>query len=231
MFDSGKSEKIRKNMADYLKNIHEKEFEVEKPYIFGNEGHGYNTYRAKAYAKDNPELKFDVAWDKGDPGYYYDNYLSYLWSFQGEEEIRAKLRELYGQEVYLLYVFNTKKEGVKKLNHSEILSKYGDDSYFELKYYFFISGEFDKKVEAERVYKIFQNYITKNNVKYYHLVAYCFKESYRDEFLRSFSDLPKFKREFSSEKLHAESKLVNAVFINIKDSINSIDDIVKILQY
>lgn len=223
MFD-GKSKEVQENMASYLAETYNKEFVVESPRITGNEGFGYRVWQAKAHPKDQPEIEFNVRWDVGEPGAYYDGYLRMLWSAQGKKEIGQYLKELYGQEVPLNYEFSVADKSLQNLNHSQVISQSKDKIYFSLVYYVLVTGDFDKQKEAEKVFEVLQKYIFSNDIKVYHLIVYYVNPHFKENTL-SESNQTDISHHF--EQLYKENKLYNYLSLNRKSNIQTPDDIVQ----
>ena len=226
------ADQVRQQMTEYLTKKFEKDFVVERVVRTGNEGFGYNKFVGKAYPKDDPTMRFGVAWDVGTPGEYYDNYLSKLWSIQGKAEIAATLKEVYGKEIALQYKISLNKAELQGLSHSEVIGKYGNESVLNLSYFVFISGVVDRKTEAERVFKIFKRHVMDNKIEHYFVTAYYFTKEFENQFMKSFSDPEKFGKEFDSDRLHDAHKLVDKVQINnMTRPVRKIDDIISIFSY
>lgn len=178
MFGGGKTDEIQKNMTDYLKNTYGKEFVVGKPKISGNEFIGFSNYMADAYPKDDPDLKFNIIWNKNKPDVFQDNYLGTKWSKQGTAVMEKKLREVYGDDFWLKeYWLSYNDKRVKDWNYPEIIKKYADKMRVDIRYFVFIDGKQDKKYEAERAYKILkENCIDLKIMQYNFGVTYVLKE-------------------------------------------------------
>lgn len=221
VFDFGKT-RIQNNMADYLKNTYEKEFVVEKSKLSGNEGFGYNWYVADAYPKDDQSIKFTVAWYKKGVGEYNDNYLSKLWSSQGKKEVSQRLKEIYGEELPLMYEMSVDNKELKNLNHSEVISKYGNNGFCGIHYCVFAKENIDKKKEAEKAFELYKQYIIDNRIPAYIFTIYYVRLDWREEFLQ---------KEFGHnamldpKKLHDENKLINVLHLGKFKNIKSADDI------
>ncbi|WP_425806712.1 hypothetical protein ACHOLT_06695 [Desulfitobacterium sp. Sab5] len=174
---------IHKNMSDYLRSTYGHDFVVEKPALSGNEGFGYHNYYARAYPKEQPDLRFIVNWEKN-KGVYDDNYLGTKWTKQGTEVMTRRLREVYGDDFWLeeyWLSYNDKK--VKDLDYPDIISKYADKMRVDISYYVFLDNELDKKYEAERAYKILrQNFIDTKTLQFNFIVGYLLKNRKEDLF-------------------------------------------------
>jgi len=206
----GETAQIQKNMTDGLKKIYGKEFVVGRPHMSGNPGFGYH-YEAKAYPKDNPDVKFTVAYDMNQDGKYGENYLEMLWADQGEKELSKTLKSLYGDE-YLIYIYSFEyyNRDYKNLNYSEVLKASDGWVHLWINYIVFTDKKIDKQIEAERVYRILDKLMLKNNLKKYRLIVEYFPIRYKQN--------DRFKKEIkksgkSMDLLYQEGILTNYVDI------------------
>lgn len=223
---SNRTAEIQQNMKEYLQKSYNKEFVVGKVMVTGNEGFGYRTYVAEAYPQDDPNLKFHVKWEKGEPGTYDDSYLVTRRSAQGKIEIGNYLKKIYGQDVPLTYKLSTRNKELQGLDHDELLSKYGKETYLELVYYVFVD-KVDKEKEAERAYKVLEKFILNNQPKYYYVIVHYLSNNYKEEFYKGFTeDANKFLAAYDSEDLHNKQKLINKIVLtNTNSKISPIDNI------
>jgi hypothetical protein len=119
-------EKERREMEKYLEKTYDREFVVEKPYSTGFPwGGGYTN--AKAYPKDDPELKFEMTAVGEDS--YMTGYLPVLWGKQLKEELENKVKEMYGQDAKLecvidAHIKDEDVEEVRKMTFNELEKKY-----------------------------------------------------------------------------------------------------------
>ncbi len=167
----GETAQIQKNMTDGLKKIYGKEFVVERPHMTGDPGFGYH-YESRAYPKDNPDVKFTVAYDMNQDGKYGENYLVMLWSHQGRQELYKMLRSIYGDDfIILTYSFDYFNKDFKSLNHSETLKASGGLVRLAIKYIIFTDKIIDKNQEADHNYKIMKHLIINNHLQKYHFIV------------------------------------------------------------
>lgn len=228
---ANKASKIQHNMQEYLQKNYGKEFVVGRLMLTGNEGFGYSTYVAEAYPKDNPALKTQVVWEKGEPGKYYDYYNFDRVSEQGRKEIAAFLKGVYAQDVSLTYTLSTPVKELQGLEHDELLTKHGKDTRLDLTYYVFVD-KVDKAVEAEKAYKVLKKFVLDNHPKYYFVTVYYHPNSYKDEFNKGFNqDTTNFLNAYDSEKLYKENKLLNYLHADYDSSIKDKKDLEELFKY
>lgn len=229
--------KVRKEMKIYLEDKYKKEFVVKDLVLTGNEGFGYNTYIAKAYPKEKPDLIFRVGGNKKEPGKYKDEYLSEKWSMQGKAEVALLLKRIYGEEILMKYDFYVhysvlqdpmQLEKLKKLNHSEVLALYDLDKTSYITCYVFVD-QLDKKSEAEKAYQVFEEHMIKNKVKDPHLFIYFLSKNYKDRFLSIYKNYDRYEQEFKHDKLKKENKLIN--FVSIGSKVNDVSDVINRFEY
>lgn len=189
MQDSKKSDELMKNMAEYLKNTYGKEFVVEKPESKGNEGFGYKPV-AIAHPKDLPGVSFQVTYYTGDKK-YDDNYLGYLWSYQATQVVQKQLKELYGEELPLIYTFNINDKSLKGLNYPEVLEKYGDRALQDIFYCVFLDKPIDKKKEAQRAFEVLKSNILEKKKKMFYLTVVYINMEFKEEFVKKFEKMKK----------------------------------------
>jgi hypothetical protein len=119
-------EKERREMEAYLEETYDREFVVEKPYSVGFPwGGGYGN--AKAYPKDDPELRFEMT-AVGENS-YMTGYLTALWGKQLKTELENKVKEMYGQDAKLecdidVHIKDEDVKEVRKMTFSELEKKY-----------------------------------------------------------------------------------------------------------
>jgi len=167
----GETAQIQKNMTEGLKKIYGKEFVVSRPHMTGNPGFGYH-YEAKAHPKDNPAIKFTVAYDVNQKGDYGENYLEMLWSYQGEQELNEILKKQYGDSFYIYtYWFRYYNKDFKSLSHSEVIKKCDGWAHIWIEYYVFSDNKIDKISEAEKIYNVMQNFFLKYHIKKYRIIV------------------------------------------------------------
>lgn len=218
---------VQKNMTSYLEKKYEKQFIVEKPHLTGNEGTGYNTYMTYAYPKNQPSFRFHVAWDIGEPGEYDDDYLTLLWSAQGKAEIGKYLNDIYDQDILLHFKLNINNTKYKEANFSEVIktNETREKGYFSLVYFIFIDGEINKDREAQRIYKVFEHYVSRYQPNTYAILVYFLSKDYEPEFRKIFADDERFRAEFQYDELREENKIINLVIIDNERTVNSPEDV------
>lgn len=207
----GETAQIRKNMTEGLEKIYGKEFVVARPNMTGNPGFGYH-YEAKAYPKDNPDIKFTVAYDMNQKGDYGDDYLQILWSHQGAIDLRNLLVKQYGDDFTILhYSFRYNNKDYRNLNHAEVLRKCDGNPFIWLEYYIFTDSKIDKKAEAEKIYIVLNNFILRNRIKKYRLIV-----GYSPKHCKGKSDIyirENTKSMKSFDELYKEKSLFNHIDI------------------
>ncbi|WP_072984022.1 hypothetical protein [Clostridium cavendishii] len=228
--DNKESKDVQSKVNKYLNETYGEEFVVGDLTKHSNEGFSGKYYYGQAYKKSNPDMKFDVQWDVGNPGKYIDSYLEKKWSKQGTEELKKILKEIYGQDIWVYFVLN-KKEDQEYINcdYKEVISKAHGDVYFELAYYIPCEGNLDKKKEVENLNKIIEPYIKNNGMEIFTFRVYYLKSEYKDEVLK---DLEKKKSHYVKlDKLYNEKKLINAVYLDKLNEVINKEDIVKKFKY
>jgi len=167
----GETAKIQTKITEGLKKIYGKEFVVSRPHMTGNPGFGYH-YEAKAHPKDNPDVKFTVAYDMNQDGKYGEDYLEQLWMYQGKKDLENTLKSLYGDN-YLVYCYSFEyyNRAFKDMNYSEVLKSSDGWVHLWLKCIVFTDKKIDKQIEAERVYRIVDKLMLKNHLKKYRLLV------------------------------------------------------------
>lgn len=230
----GKTEEVQQGMEQYLKTTYAKEFVVEKPYLTGNEGEGY-FYQAKAYPKGQPELEFFVEGDRLNSGVYIDGYLQVLWTYQGKQEVEAKIREVFGEETdfVLRYQFRYNNKEFKDLNHSEVLVQCNGKAYIDITFLIFSNTQIDKPNEAKKAYQILKTCLLDKNISKYDFNILYFTENFKQEYYTN-PATDKYGKDL--DELHNEGKLINFLKIyHLKDThpieIRNSDDLIKWFQY
>jgi hypothetical protein len=152
----------------------------------GNPGFGYH-YEAKAYPKDNPDIKFTVAFNMNQKGDYGENYLEMLWSYQGEQELKEILKKQYGDSFYVYtYWFRYYNKEYKSLNHSEVIKKCDGWAHIWIEYYVFTDDKIDKYIESNKIFDVMQSFLLKYNIKKYRIiVGYSPKHYEENNFLQT----------------------------------------------
>lgn len=167
----GETAQIQKNMTDGLKKIYGKEFVVGRPNMTGNPGFGYH-YEAKAYPKDNPDVKFTVAYDMNQNGKYGEDYLEHLWMHQGKKDLKNTLKSFYGDNFLVYsYSFEYYNREFKDMNYAEALKACDGWAKLWIEYYVFTDKQIDRNVEAERFYNILNSLMLSNKLKKYRLIV------------------------------------------------------------
>jgi len=175
----GETAQIQKNMTDGLKKIYGKEFVVGRPHMTGNPGFGYH-YEAKAYPKDNPEIKFTVAYDMNQDGKYGEDYLEQLWMYQGKHDLEIILKKLYGDNFLIYsYSFEYYNREFKNMNYAEVLKSCDGWVNLWIEYYVFTDKKIDKQVEAKIIYNLLDNLMLKNHLRKYRLIVGYSPTSYK----------------------------------------------------
>jgi len=137
----------------------------------GNPGFGYH-YEAKAHPKDNPDVKFTVAYDMNQDGKYGEDYLEQLWMYQGKKNLENTLKSLYGDSFLVYcYSFEYYNREFKDMNYAEVLKSSDGWVHLWIKYIVFTDKKIDKQIEAERVYRIVDKLMLKNHLKKYRLLV------------------------------------------------------------
>ena len=139
-------------MKAYLSKKYVGEFEfVKKPYLTGNEGSA-PIYQAKVIPASKPELEFFVECDRDNSGAYIDGYLQVKWTYEGEQEIKEKIKEVYGSETdfVLAYTFRYNNIEFKDLNHSEVLAKCNGNAYVDTSIDIFSDENSDKNIQVRK---------------------------------------------------------------------------------
>lgn len=230
---------VQKKMTEYLKNTYEKEFVVEEPRLLGNEGFGYRVYEARAYPKDDPEMRFRVRWEKGEPGIFDDGYIHAIWRNGAMAEFHKLLKDIYGEGVVSLYGFNFNFKhyeidfnDVKDLSYSDLIKRYPDKIFCDMKYYVFVDGSIDKRQEAEKVYRLIKQHILDRNIGKFHLVVNYMSDDFREDFDKNFKSIRLGRNGYDADSLYKQRKLVNRmglVDIDLKE--DYINDIINEFDY
>ena len=228
-----KSKEVQAGMKEYLSKKYGGEFEfVKKPYLTGNEGSAY-IYQAKVIPASKPELEFFVECDRDNSGAYIDGYLQIKWTYEGEQEIKEKIKEVYGSETdfVLAYTFRYNNIEFKDLNHSEVLAKCNGNAYVNITVRIFSDKNFDKILESEKAYKILKPYLLDNKIDRYDFNVLFFTKEFKKEYETNGN---KYGKDF--DVLNKEKKLINFLkTYNLKEThpieINNSSDLIKWFQY
>jgi hypothetical protein len=235
--NSKKSKEVQEGMNAYLSEKYGGEFEfVKKPYLTGNEG-SPSIYQAKVIPASKPEMEFFVECDKDNSGAYIDGYLQVKWTYEGEQEVKKKIQEVYGADTdfVLSYTFSCNNEEFKDLNHSEVLAKFNGDVYVNISIDIFSEENFDKNVESEKAYEIMKPFLLDNKINYYDFNVLFFTKEFKAEYDKN----PK-GNEYGKGKdfdvLYKEKKLINFLkAYNLKKThpieVNSSSDLIKWFRY
>jgi hypothetical protein len=212
-------------MTDGLKKIYGKEFVVGRPHMTGNPGFGYH-YEAKAYPKDNPDVKFTVAYNMNQKGDYGENYLEKLWTNQGKHDLEKSIRQIYGQDAYVDYSFRYNNIKYKYLTHSEVMKVCNGLPAIDIQYYIYTHGNIDKKKEAEKAYNILKsNLLDYNIMRYFFTVTYL-SYSFKNEFEKNGYVISKDLDKLSFDDLHRSHKLIN--YLKVQQITLNPDEIKKV---
>ena len=196
-------------MTDGLKKIYGKDFVVGRPNMTGNPGFGYH-YEAKAYPKDNPDVKFTVAYDMNQDGKYGEDYLEQLWMCQGKKDLENTLKSLYGDN-YLIYTYSFEyyNRDFKTLNYKQVLKASDGWVHLWIRYIIFTDKKIDKQIEAEHAYNLLYNLMIKNRLKKYRFIV---------EYLPTrFKSKDYFEKEFIKSGKSMESLFQEGILINYLD--------------
>ena len=117
LLSTGCSRMSKEELAEYnagvekfLEEKYGKTFTVLKSYKVGNAGFG--NYMASDVICDENGVEFSI-------GGGSDDYLTKLWSAQGEEPIRKSLEELYGDDFDVSFHFSTGYNDPVELEHMD----------------------------------------------------------------------------------------------------------------
>lgn len=89
------------DIKQHLETTYNRKFTIDKPKRNGNEGMGYSGYYVKAHPTDDPDLIFDVAWNKIESPKVLSDYLSQLWSKQALKENLEFMRTALGKNIVI----------------------------------------------------------------------------------------------------------------------------------
>jgi hypothetical protein len=165
-------EEVKQHMEAHLKERYGIDFET-KPYLFELAFWSNNSYwEAEAAPAGQPEMKFKVRGSKRadsidytryDDDKYTDNYLNVKWPYQAKQEIEKKLREVYGPDVDFnirAYKFEGGSYALKDLDFDQLFQKNYGHGEINLDYDIFMdSTQFNKAVEAKRIYPILKRFV------------------------------------------------------------------------
>ncbi|AEV70559.1 hypothetical protein [Acetivibrio clariflavus] len=180
-----------------------------------------------------------VRWQIGDPGVFDDGYIHAKWREPAQEEFNRLLKEIYGENITSLYGFNFNSKyhkidfnDVKDLSYEDVVKKYADKIYIDMKYYVFVEGEFNKREEAEKVYSLLKQHVLGREIVSFGLVVNYMASDFKKEFYDNFVDVRYGRNGYDDETLYNKGKFINTmglVGVDLKD--DYINDIINEFEY
>lgn len=230
---------VKKKMTEYLESTYNKKFEVEEPQLIGNEGFGYNSYQAYAYPVDETKMRFRVQWEKGNPGNFDDGYIHAKWRNPAKDEFDGLLKEIYKDDIASSYGFNFNFkyyeidfEDVKDLSYEQVVERYHDKIYIDMKYYVFVDGSIDKREEAEKVYSIIKRHILDKGIGTLCVTVSYMSSEFKDEFNREFNNVTLGRNGYDVDSLYKRKMLINGLGLTETDlESNHVEDIINEFEY
>ncbi len=237
-------EDIQQKMTAYLTSRYDKEFVVQEPRLVGNEGLGYNLFAAKAYPKDQTSLLFNVVWDKD--GKAEDDYLNKRWTKEGKKHVESILKDIYGEDMLVVYnnfyyfgqELDANLNELKDLNYADLINGHGATLGCHMDYFVFVDSNYDKKAEAEKVYKFYDEYFKKYGFNTYIVSISYIQREYKAEYVERFKahnyETMGFTRE-EADKLKSEKIILNTLRFSCPiDKLSQItkpDDLISKFEY
>jgi hypothetical protein len=110
------------------------------------------------------------------------------------------------------------------MNHSQIISEYGDSVHGYVEYHIFLDGELDKAEEAEMAFEFYINNI-KDRYDTYTLVFLYHPMSYRNKYLRNYGNN---LYDAHDEEEYEKGRLLNKLVLRNDKKMDTVSDLMNL---
>lgn len=218
---------VQISMEKYLESKYGKDFIVEKPMKYSNEGFVNGYYYAEAYPKDDKEMKFNIQFDEGNEGGFYDNYSSCIYTKEAEPLIGEQLKSVYGEDLKYCFKFEYyNKEYDSNLNYEDIIKRNPDECKIILYYSVFLDKEsFDKKIELEKIRTILKLIAWDKGINCKYVIANYFNKNNKEECINLEPNKVPIKN------MYKYGKLINSILLPAPSEDSTVDDLIQYYKF
>jgi hypothetical protein len=219
------------DMMLYLTNRYNQEFEfVKGPYLKGDAPFD-PWWEAYAITKGHPELTFKVAED-GPGGEYLDSYSFVRWEYDSKRDLEKKIKEIWGADSDFIITtdcgFGKNNDKYRNLPYLDaIKTSKGNDMGFGIALDFFVSdNDFNKEVEAERLFTLMSDIIIPYDIKCYNIAVIYYSDVQKEQVLKNEAEYISYQ-----DKYHDQGKIVNYFKIYEPKTLKGQPEVIEIGTY